>query len=439
MEFYKVKSIIKLLKDVETQIHQKYQFIEMECEVNQIKEYQWCLFVTLKDKTGDINGTILKRAYKTGLTDGDQIKLHGKIQVNKSRINIQILDYELSGIGEMFTRFLKIKKQLEKKGYFDQEKKRPISRGYNRIGLITSFQAAGFKDMLQTFKQRMISGTLFIYPTLVQGKQAPKQIANAIRLANKDQRAEILVIARGGGSKEDLDCFNDPVVADALYQSKIITITGIGHQIDVSIADLVADKYFITPTAAAEGITFDRHVLITRVQQMKQQLQTSVAYQLNSHIQQYQHKYHHLTQLKQMITTKHRSQLQKLMTHLIQSITSYFTNKQKEYQCYMLVLKMNNPLPSIVSYQEQFRQMVHNLQRLINGQIVHLEQRLENYQQQIEAYHQILTKELITVSVDDVRVFNTKEFKKRVGNSKTITIQFPDGNIKFPVPIKTIS
>ena len=99
---------------------------------------------------------------------------------------------------------------------------------------------------------------------------------------------------------------------------------------------------------------------------------------------------------------------------------------------------MNNPLPSIVSYQEQFRQMVHNLQRLINGQIVHLEQRLENYQQQIEAYHQILTKELITVSVDDVRVFNTKEFKKRVGNSKTITIQFPDGNIKFPVPIKTM-
>ena len=186
---------------------------------------------------------------------------------------------ELSGDGILRTRFEALKEKLNKKGLFDENLKKVIPTWPRRIGIVTSTTGAAIKDLLVVMKRRCPAIPAIIYPCSVQGTNASSEISTAIHTANQRNECDVLILGRGGGSLEDLWPFNEEIVADAIYNSKIPVVTGIGHQIDFTIADLVADVRAPTPSAAAELVTPDVGSTGTHIVSLTKRLLGSVRFQ----------------------------------------------------------------------------------------------------------------------------------------------------------------
>ena len=230
--------------------------IKLEVEVNEVKDYKGMQFLKLKDSSGIISAIVYRSVSKGDLIPNLVIKIKGKLDIYNGQVQLNILSYKKTGQADI--KFTEIKNKLTKLGYFDKKPELDPKLNYNSIGIISSLNAAGLKDFIHQINQRCENKTLYIYPSSVQGKDAANEIQSSIKLANTHAQAQIIVLIRGGGSKSDLECFNSEELAMSIFQSKIPIVTGIGHQIDVSIADLVSVQSFITPTAAALGITKEK-------------------------------------------------------------------------------------------------------------------------------------------------------------------------------------
>jgi len=191
------------------------------------------------------------------LEEGRQVVLFGRIGVYAARGEYQIIveTVEPVGIGAMTAALEELKRELLEKGYFDESRKRPIPTLPSTIALVTSPTGAALFDMLRVIFQRMPNAHVVVVPTLVQGEDAPAQIAGGIETINAHSLADVIIVGRGGGSFEDLIAFNTRVVADAIYNSHIPVISAVGHEIDVTISDMTADVRAATPTAAAQVAT----------------------------------------------------------------------------------------------------------------------------------------------------------------------------------------
>ncbi len=223
-------------------------------------------YFTLKDESAALScalfrGTQFRIQHKLDslrLCDGLEVILTGKVTIYTARGNYQFIVDDIESTkdkGQLFIAYEKLRKDLEQKGYFNEDKKHKPKPYPSVVGVITSRSGAVIEDIKKVFERRNPSIALVIYPVAVQGDGAGKQIAQAIIRANQRSNEEVLIIARGGGSIEDLWAFNEKVVADAIHASELPIITGIGHQSDFTIADFVADVRAATPTAAAELIT----------------------------------------------------------------------------------------------------------------------------------------------------------------------------------------
>jgi exodeoxyribonuclease VII large subunit len=200
---------------------------------------------------------------KFPLKNGLHVLVYGQISVYEARGDYQLIVslMEEAGAGLLHQKFLALKAKLDAEGLFKEEHKKLLPKFPNCVGIITSSTGAALKDILNVLNRRCPSIPVIIYPTAVQGENAAKQIVSAIILANSRQECAILILARGGGSIEDLWSFNEEIVARAIFSSSIPIVTGIGHEIDFTIADFVADKRAPTPSAAAELAVPDSHEL----------------------------------------------------------------------------------------------------------------------------------------------------------------------------------
>lgn len=191
------------------------------------------------------------------LENGQQVEARALVSLYEPRgdfqLNIETL--RRAGLGRLFEAFARLKTQLEAEGLFASERKRPLPRFPNRIGIISSPGAAALRDVLVTLKRRAPHLQAILYPTLVQGDSAATEIARAITLAGQRNECSLLLIVRGGGSIEDLWAFNEEIVARAIAASRLPTVSGVGHETDITITDHVADLRAATPTAAAELVT----------------------------------------------------------------------------------------------------------------------------------------------------------------------------------------
>ena len=224
-------------------------------------------YFTLKDETSRINAVMF--SYNTSSlkfvpSDGMKVLVTGKISVYESNGNYQIYVDEMleDGVGNLYVAFEQLKAKLEKEGLFDSSHKKKIVRIPNKIGIVTAPTGAAIKDILTTIKRRYPICETILFPALVQGKEAAQDIANKIVLANT-YNLDTLIIGRGGGSIEDLWPFNEEIVARAIYASKIPVISAVGHEIDFTISDFVADLRAPTPTAAAELAVPDINTILT--------------------------------------------------------------------------------------------------------------------------------------------------------------------------------
>ena len=185
--------------------------------------------------------------------DGVEVIVKGHIDVYKKKGTYQIIveEMQLAGKGALYAQYIKLKEKLEKEGLFKEKFKKPIPIIPKAVGVVASLEGAAVKDIIKTISRRFPHINLIVYPSLVQGSEAKYQIERGIQILNQ-LKVDVIIIARGGGSFEDLWSFNEESVARAIFKSKIPIITGIGHEIDFTIADFVADKRGHTPSDAAE-------------------------------------------------------------------------------------------------------------------------------------------------------------------------------------------
>jgi exodeoxyribonuclease VII large subunit len=221
------------------------------------------LYFTLKDGGAALRCVMWRNAVSRQSflpREGDAIELHGSISVYETSGQYQLYADAIrpSGEGALYQEFLRLKTRLEAEGLFASERKKPLPRWVNTIGIVTSPTGAALHDMLNVLRRRFPLVQVVLAPTQVQGAEAPVGIAAALRALNEQVKPDIILLARGGGSIEDLWAFNDERVARAIVSSTAPVITGVGHETDFTIADFAADLRAPTPTAAAELATPDQ-------------------------------------------------------------------------------------------------------------------------------------------------------------------------------------
>jgi exodeoxyribonuclease VII large subunit len=240
-------------------------------------------YFSLKDQSAQVS-CVMFRGRNSYLDwspkEGDKVEARALVTLYEARGSFQLTVEFLqrAGAGALFEAFEKLKAKLQQEGLFDPAFKQAIPAHPKQIGIVTSPDAAALHDVLTTLRRRMPNIPVVIYPTPVQGKGAATQIANAINLANQRNECDVLIICRGGGSMEDLWQFNEEVVARAIANCKIPTISGVGHETDFTICDFVADVRAPTPTAAAELASPSREALLNKLKQLGEQLKRNGLY-----------------------------------------------------------------------------------------------------------------------------------------------------------------
>ena len=253
-----ILSVGDLNRAIAASLEDRFDTVWVSGEISNFKAYDsghW--YFSLKDEEGQIRCVMFRgRNGQVGFMpqSGDLVEVSANLGMYVPRGDIQLTIQTLrrAGLGGLYEAFLKLKAKLSKEGLFDDERKREIPSHPRLIGIITSPQAAALKDVLSTLARRAPHIPIVIYPTLVQGPDAPAGIIAALQAAEKEKAVDVLLLVRGGGSIEDLWAFNDEQLAYAIADSSIPVVSGVGHETDFTIADFVADLRAPTPTGAAE-------------------------------------------------------------------------------------------------------------------------------------------------------------------------------------------
>ncbi|MCF8151744.1 MAG: exodeoxyribonuclease VII large subunit [Sulfuritalea sp.] len=252
------------------------------------------VYFSLKDSTAQARCVMFRsRAQSVAwrMENGQQVEARALVSLYEARGEFQLNVESLrrAGLGRLFEAFSRLKSQLEAEGLFAIERKRPLPRFPLRIGIVSSPQAAALRDVLATLKRRAPHLGAILYPSLVQGDNAAREIANAISLAGQRKECDLLLIVRGGGSIEDLWAFNEEVLARAIVASPLPILSGVGHETDTTIADYVSDLRAATPTAAAEIATQGWHEAASEIASIGTTLSRVMQYRLSRDQQQLDH------------------------------------------------------------------------------------------------------------------------------------------------------
>ena len=234
-------------------------------------------YFTLKDEQAQVRCAMFRmknRLITIKPENGMQVLVRARVSFYEARGEFQLLveQLEAAGDGLLRQRFLRLKDSLAQRGWFDEAHKKPLPQLPQRVAIITSASGAALRDILSVMRRRFANLPLLVLPVTVQGDSAAATIIAAIEQAQRSQLFDVIILARGGGSMEDLWCFNDEGLALAIYQCEIPIVTGIGHEIDFTIADFVADCRAATPSAAAELVAPDRKALAMQVTHYYQRL-----------------------------------------------------------------------------------------------------------------------------------------------------------------------
>jgi len=277
-EAREVCSVSELNQRLKQTIAGNFSLIWVEGEISNLaRPASGHIYFSLKDSSAQLR-CVMFRSHNSrvpfDIANGVQVIVRASASVYEARGDLQLIvnSMEEAGSGALQRQFEALKKKLFLEGLFDEQKKKTIPQYPKHIAIVTSPSGAAIKDYLNVATRRYPSCKKSIYSVLVQGEQAAKQIGDAIKAINIHANADIIVLIRGGGSIEDLWCFNDELLARIIADSKIPVITGIGHEIDFTIADFVADLRAPTPSVAAELTCPDSHALLASISYWQQQL-----------------------------------------------------------------------------------------------------------------------------------------------------------------------
>ena len=379
-------------------------------------------YFTLKDEKAQVRTAMFKGA-NAGVSfvpkQGDKVIVRANISLYEARGDYQLiaLKMEPEGVGQLKQAFEALKLKLQDEGLFSQEHKKTLPDNVKRIGLVTSSTGAAVHDILHVLQRRNPAIEIILYPSMVQGEGAAASIVTQIEKANHRNEVDVLIVGRGGGSLEDLWSFNEELVARAIFASTLPTVSAVGHEVDVTIADFVADLRAATPSAAAELLSEDKQNLQRNINQVKHRLMNALTQQLeNKHAalingsdrlhaqhpsrllqkqaQSFDYLYaRFLQQHPQKLTDKHRNALQYLNERL-HAQHPQFKLSQTKVRLSELEKRMQQSLYNKIDRSKQTRNIQEQkLQRV--SPTPHIEQSKNQLASQLKTLHKSIEQQLI--------------------------------------------
>lgn len=339
-------------------------------------------YFTLKDNKAQVRAAMFRsanRVVRNPPREGDKVLVRASVGIYEPRGDYQLVveNMEPEGEGQLKLAFEQLKYKLQSEGLFDPSNKQALPSHVKRIGVITSAHGAALHDVLSVLKRRSPATEVIVYPSMVQGEQAAAQLARNIWLANQRQEVDVILLTRGGGSLEDLWCFNNESLAREIARSALPLVSAVGHEVDVTIADFVADLRAPTPSAAAELLSMDQREIQVQVRQLQQQLTRAFNTAL-------QRRAHQVAVLSQRLKSRHPEvmlqQQGQRVDQLTQKMTSLMTQRLERSQT------ISQRLESRLARQHPAIQLDK-----IKTQQVYLDQRMKKaMQQRLETHKQKL-------------------------------------------------
>ena len=363
-----IYTVSRLNREVRTVLETGFPLLWIEAELsNFARPASGHWYFSLKDEAAQVKCAMFKnrnQLVKVLPANGNQVLVRAKIGLYEPRGDFQLIieHMEEAGDGALRRQFELLKNKLSNEGLFDALHKKDIPETVTRVGIVTSSSGAAIHDILTTLQRRFPMDKTIVYPVPVQGKGASNKIAAAINKANVRQEVDVLIVARGGGSLEDLWEFNEEVVARAIYDSDIPVVTGIGHEVDFTIADFVADQRAATPTAAAELISPDRYQQLQKLSSIESRL----TYLIQQNLQQKQQKIDWLS--KRIRHPKDQLQiikntLNELNKRNINSIKSKLLTSRSQTNLLEARIQQHNPSHKVREFQQRFESISTRFQR----------------------------------------------------------------------------
>ncbi len=332
-------------------------------------------YFTLKDEVAQVRCAMFRNSnFRTGFTpqNGQQVLVNASVTLYEARGDYQLVINQLqpAGAGLLQQKFEQLKQKLSEEGLFDAVYKKALPDNIRTVGIITSSTGAALHDICQILNRRDPSLQVIIYPTQVQGSEAPAQIARMIQIANVRQECDVLIVGRGGGSIEDLWAFNEEVVARAIFASQLPIVSAVGHEVDFTIADFVADVRAATPSAAAELVSRDKLEQIKSLQVQEQYLCMAIDYYLMRRREFLNKRYQRLQ--AQHPQAKLAKQLNRLLTGrhaLFENIQQYLLRQSYRHNLLDKRLVAVSPQHKIVYYGQRLEQKQQQLLNLMQKRL----------------------------------------------------------------------
>lgn len=354
-------------------------------------------YFTLKDSRAQVKCAMFKgtnRRVTFKPANGTQVLVKARLSLYEPRGDYQLIieSMQPEGDGRLQQQFEQLKMALAAEGLFAQSLKKPLPDLPRRVGIITSKTGAALHDILQVLKRRDPSLPVVIYPTMVQGEGAAISIAQAIGRANARQECDVLIVGRGGGSLEDLWAFNEEIVARTIAASQIPIVSAVGHEVDVTIADFVADVRAPTPSAAAELISRDMNHQTQQIHQRQQQLQSAMRHYMSERLAQAIRLQHRLDrQHPQVRLNQQQQQLDELTGRLGHTMQRYMARYQQRLEQYNYKLALHSPARTLATKQNQLHRLEDRLQEAMDRRLVASGHRLAMAAEKLEAVSPLAT------------------------------------------------
>ena len=380
--FRPIYTVSQLTAEIKTILERNFEHLWVEGEISNLRlPGSGHLYFTLKDESAQLRAVMFRlqnRLLKFQPEDGLQVICYGRLTVYETRGEYQIvLDHmEPKGLGALQLAFEQLKERLSKEGLFDPDHKKPLPHLPQRIGIVTSPTGAAIRDILQVIDRRFANVHILLYPVRVQGAGAAPEIARAIDELNRWPGIDVMIVGRGGGSLEDLSAFNEEAVARAIFRSQIPVISAVGHEVDFTIADFVADLRAPTPSAAAELVVRNKVELVQSLESLGLRLHRAGRTAVENRQERLSSLTHRLVDPRRRLSDV-RLRLDDLCVRLANSVRQSLSRKQDRLKSRADGLMLLYPGRQVAEQARRVAQLSRQMAIALRTQLLLLRQRTE--------------------------------------------------------------
>ncbi len=433
-----IYSVSELNSEVRELLEGSFPVVQVEGEISNLaRPASGHMYFSLKDRAAQVRCAMFKnRNHLLNFKpeNGMQVLIRARVGLYEGRGEYQLIaeHMEEAGFGALQRAFEELKQKLSLEGLFDEDRKTPLPTMPTRVGLITSASGAALRDILHVLKRRFPALSALIYPVSVQGEKAPAEIIEALRQAGSDGKCDVLILARGGGSIEDLWAFNNEALARAIIDCPLPIVTGVGHETDFTIADFVADFRAPTPSAAAAAIAPDAEELLNRFIRYSRLLVDIAENNITSLAQKNAQYAHRLTMQHPLRRIEQSSQrVDELEQRAGRAMEQFLRHQHLRHHLLRQSLATHHPANKLDQLQKQTAQLLHSLNNAITHKLRSSHQRMSELARTLNAFSPLATidRGYAIITTDETLVRSVTQ----MNTGDQVTARLADGQLSCTV------